>query len=107
MSKLVAALITVPLLGFVFFYFFTYFHKSNIEHEIATQRFERDWAEVRKNSPFTTDPTDKQKYEQRAAEAEQKIKELEEKKKEKEKKLEKLTDDFEQALHEALKDERR
>lgn len=58
-------------------------------------KFEQQWNEFKKDSPFTTD---RQKYEQRAEQAEQKQKELEQKQKEKEQKIDKFIDDFEKAI---------
>lgn len=94
------AILAAPLAALVFYYVVVQQQKMDVELEKDSLKFEQQWNEFKKDSPFTTD---RKKYEQRAEQAEQKQKELEERKKQKEQKLEKFETDFEKALEEAGK----
>lgn len=94
------AILAAPLAALVFY--FTVLQQSKLDTEIEKEslKFEQHWNEFKAESPFTQD---RQKYQSRAEQAEQKQKELEQKKKEKEQKIEKFTSDFEKALDEVDK----
>lgn len=94
------AILAAPLAALIFYYVVMQQSKLDTELEKESLKFEQEWAEFKKDSPFSTD---RKKYEQRAEQAEQKQKELE-KKKQKEEKIEKFQSDFEKALEEAGKE---
>lgn len=92
------AILAAPFAALVFYFTVLQQQKLDTEIEKESLKFEQEWAEFKKDSPFTTD---RQKYQQRAEQAEKAQQELEQKKKQKEQKIDKFTTDFEKALEEA------
>ena len=96
-------LFTSPVLAVIFFYVVSQQSKLDTEMKKDDAAFERSWNEFERD--FAKTPEQKQIYNARAGEAEEKLKELEQKEKEKEKKAEKFEKDFEKTIEDFEKEQ--